>query len=471
MSAHLWSRSRRTLAALLVGFHLTAPQAASVVAAVAIVAAPVYAAPEPPAAARNVIFLIPDGMGTASVTLLRDADGVPTHLDSLLVGAAVTRAENTLVTESAAAATALACGYKTRTGVVGLDAEGRPVASLLEAARDRGMATGIVVTSRLTHATPAGFASHVRDRGREDEIAAQMMTQRIDLLFGGGRSFFLPRSAGGRRLDGRDLLADARGRGVTILERREEFLKPWSLPVLGLFNADHITYEIDRDATAEPSLQEMTRRALGALAQAPNGFFLMIEGSRIDHAGHDNDAATMLHELRAFDAAVGLAVDFARHDGRTLVVSVADHETGGMTLGRLRDGRSRYDCFPGVLKSVRASGYTIAGALRESAAPESTLAAFTGLDSLAPPDLALLREGLAGDTDLLASRLNEIVSRHALVGWTTGGHTGVDVGVYAFGPGAERFRGVQENSDVAWRVAAAAGLDLTAATVRLRAAK
>jgi len=434
----------------------------------ALAAAP-PAAPRAAPRLRNVIFLIPDGMGPAAVTLLREYEGRPTHLDSLLVGVCRTYSADSKVTDSAAAVTALACGIKTNNRMIGLDPAGRPVANLLEAAQSRGLATGLVVTSRITHATPAGFAAHVPERNQEEQIAAQMLEHRIDVLLGGGREYFLPRSAGGKRLDDRNLVSAARAQGYQYVATAAELRGPLRRPLLGLFDDDHMTYEADRDPAAEPSLAEMTGKTLDLLATDPDGFFVMIEGSRIDHAEHDDDAGATRYEMQAFDAAVGAAVSFARRDGQTLVVATADHETGGLSLGRLRSGNSLYAYYPEVLRGVRASGWKMVQAIRTGASGDSVLRVWAGLDSLGDADRTLLAEGIAGDDVSLDHNLNEIVSRRALIGWTTYGHTGIDVGLYAFGPGAELFRGVHDNTDVAGLIAGLMGFDLAGLTAKLRA--
>lgn len=450
-----------------------APPLAALLALLPLLLAGPSAAAGRPAAGqgpRNVIFLIGDGMGPAAVTLLRECQEQPTHLDSLLVGVCRTYSSDSRVTDSAAAVTALACGIKTKNGMIGLDPLDQPAANLLEGARARGLATGLVATSRITHATPAGFAAHVPERAQEGEIAAQMLKHRVDVLLGGGRGFFLPADGGGKRADGRDLLREAGDAGYQVLGSRADFLKPLRTPLLGLFHPDHMTLEIDRDAAKEPSLAEMTSAALTLLKQDPDGFFVMIEGSRIDHAEHDNDAGATLREMRAFDDAVGEAVAFARRDRHTLVVVTADHETGGLAIGRQRDGQSIYAFHPEVLERVRVSGWKMTRLLRGGAPLDSVMKACAGLDSLGDVDRSLVTKALAEKGDgPLDHAVNEIVSRRALVGWTTYGHTGIDVGLYAFGPGAERFRGVREDTDVAWTIADLARFDLKGITKRLRA--
>ena len=207
--------------------------------------------------------------------------------------------------------------------------------SVLEAAQAKGMATGLVATSTISHATPASFGSHVKSRKMEPEIAEQLIGNRINVLFGGGRKYFLPQShSGSGRKDDRDLLAEAREAGYTVIETANQLRWVHGPRVLGLFQLDSLT-----TFSPEPMLAEMTKKAITILDDTATdskkygkGFFLMVEGSQIDWACHSNDAETCVRQVLLFDEAVRTAVDFALADGRTLVVVTADHETGGLTI-------------------------------------------------------------------------------------------------------------------------------------------
>ncbi len=422
---------------------------------------------------HNVIFFISDGAGPASFTMGRDyrrivGDGQELAIDGMQVGSAHTYATDSRVTDSAAGATAFSAGVKTYNGAIAVDTLEQPVATLLEAAERRGMATGLVATSTITHATPAAFSAHVSSRGEEGEIAAQQIEQGIEVMFGGGRRFFLPEAEGGARNDGRNLIEEVRSKGGHIISTRDELNQTRATPVLGLFSMSHMAYEIDRDARTEPGLAEMTACAIDLLKDDPDGFFLMVEGSRIDHAQHGNDAAAAVREVLAFDEAIRVALDFARKDARTLVVSVSDHETGGLSLGRNIDGKGLYTWHPEVLAGVRASLGTITDAVaRDSRHPFQTLGEYTGLDDLSSEEKAMVQEALT-DKARLNAAIGEIISRRAVVGWTTGGHTAVDVNLYAFGPGSERLVGHHDNSWVGGAVADLLGFDLPALTEALR---
>ena len=424
-------------------------------------------------APRNVILMIADGGGPASFTMardyLRDRHG-PTALalDSILVGSVHTYSTDSRVTDSAAGATAFSTGVKSYNGAIAVNPDKQPLATLLEAAEERGMATGLIATSRVTHATPASFAAHVPDRWQENEIASQMMQQNVDLIFGGGRRHFLPGSQKGQREDERNLLEEAREDGYQVVTTRGALNRSLQLPVLGLFSMSHMDYEIDRDPSEEPSLEAMTRRGIKLLKERPEGFFLMIEGSRIDHAGHGNDPAAMLHDALAYNRAAAAVLQYARQNEHTLVLSVSDHETGGLSLGRNLDGSGVYAWHPDVLGRVRSSlPVMVNEVMEEGASPAAVLQKYAGIDTLSNAERALLEKSRAKGQSLKFA-LSDVISQRALLGWTTKGHTGVDVNLYAYGPGSARFRGHHDNTYLGQVLADLLEFDLNALTQSLR---
>jgi alkaline phosphatase len=289
---------------------------------------------------RNVIICIGDGMGINQIALTRmkaaGRDG-RLYIERMPVtGLVCTHSASALVTDSAAAGTALASGVKTTNGMIGMTPDGKEYVTILEAAKDKGMTTGLVVTSTITHATPATFASHVRSRKAEDAIAEQLIANRVNVLFGGGRKFFLPKSdPNSGRVDDTNLLAEAAEVGYTVITSKAELSDVRRPYVLGLFQLEALT-----TVPPEPSLTELTSRAIellqttnrGLFSRRPAGFFLMVEGSQIDWACHQNDVKGTIRQTLLFDQAVQAAIDFALRDGHTLVIVTADHETGGLTL-------------------------------------------------------------------------------------------------------------------------------------------
>ena len=429
-----------------------------------------YAQPERP---RNVILFVNDGTGPASYTMARDflrqQRGVH-HLvsDTVQTGAVTTYSTSSRVTDSAAGATAFATGIKTYNGAIAVDTLEQPVATLLEAAEARGMATGLIATSRITHATPASFSAHVPSRAQEAEIAAQQIEQGIEVFLGGGSRFYLPVDAGGARDDGRNLLDEAAAAGYTVATDRAGFDAADAAPFLGLLTPSHMAYEIDRDPAAEPSLAEMTAKAIELLEDDEDGFFLMIEASRIDHAAHGNDAAAHLHDVLAFEEAFAVALEYARSSGGTLVVATSDHETGGLTLGRSIDGAGVYAWNPDVLAAVQSSHFPMIEAiLREGRPAAEVFAEMAGVEDLTEEELVVLGAGMEDATALNAA-IGAILSERAVVGWTTVGHTAVDVPLFSYGPGREHFRGVLDNTRIGTAIAELLGFDLEALTRALR---
>ena len=411
-------------------------------------------AAEPPASdemverPRNVVLMIADGFGPASAALGAAAKGAPLALDGVLVGSVETSAADSRVTDSAAGATAYACGLKTYNGAVGYDADRRPCRTVLEAAEAAGLATGLVATSRVTHATPASFAAHVESRADEAEIARQLAASDVEVLFGGGGQHFAD-----------SLTAAMAAGGWTVVSDRDGYDRLGAVPAAALFAPSHMAYEVDRAGTDQPSLAEMATKALDLLAASADGrergFFLLIEGSRIDHAGHANDPAAHLGDVLAYDAAVAAVLDWAARDGRTLVVSTADHETGGMTLGR--DGVYAWD--PAPLLAATASFEAMVARVEAGEDVVDVVREGTGQEVDAATADALRGALAAGDGAALRGIVRDLESEPAGIGWTTSGHTAVDVGLYAAGPGAGRFAGRHANAEVGRRLAEALGLD------------
>ncbi len=424
-------------------------------------------------APRSLILFIADGVGPGHVELARLCADRPLHLDAILTGSIRTASANSATTDSAAAATAYATGWKTNNGVVAMYPEPRaadaadtaepprfiPVATLLETARLQGKATGLVATSTIQHATPAAFSSHLHQRSRYTDIALQQCHQAIDVLFGGGTRFLQTKEQGGAREDGRDLLRELADRGVAVVHDRAAMLALSSTPAWGLFAHEDLPCDIDRHLhPTQPSLPDMTATAIRLLQQAPNGFVLMVEGSKIDWAAHANDPVGVVSELLAFDAAVALALDYARTDGRTLVVAVSDHDTGGPSL---RDATTA----PQLIAKARLTGEGVArmlGDTRDEATLRQALATHYALDNLSDDEMAKV---VGVSAKALPGIIGPIFSQRAAVEWQGKGHTGIDVPLWAYGPRSPR--GLMENDQLGRSLFAALDLDPAAATSAL----
>lgn len=422
---------------------------------------------------RNVIVFISDGCGFATFALGRGfsetVGGSRPVFDTMLTGSVTTRSSHQRVTDSAASGTALACGVRTMNGRIATDTTGASIGTVLEAAERAGLWTGLVSTARITHATPAAFSSHVVDRAQEDVIAVQQLDQGIEVLLGGGLDHFLPLGGGGTRGDGRDLLREAVNAGYTVVRDADGLETAAALPLLGLFDATHMDFDIDREEGNEPSLAGMTRKALDLLSGSPHGFFVMIEAGRIDHAGHDKDAAAHVRELKAYEEAMRVALDFARQDGSTLIVATSDHETGGLTLGS--DGIYSWspEALTAVNRSLEVFREHLVPSLSGVADPDTVmdhvvdLAGESGMGPFDEIESIRLSEAVASGmsarrpeqavagrvSDVLADMLN----KRAGLGWSTTGHTAVDVPLYAFGPGSSLFTGTMDNDEFGRRLA------------------
>ncbi|AQQ53196.1 alkaline phosphatase [Planococcus lenghuensis] len=396
---------------------------------------------------KNVIFLIGDGMGPAYNTAYRafkDNQATPymekTAFDTYLVGMQQTYSwdPEQSVTDSAAAATSLAAGIKTYNGAIAVDMEKNDVKTVLETAKEDGKATGLVATSQINHATPASFGSHDESRHNYNDIADDYFDDlvngehKVDVLLGGGTSYF-------DRAD-RNLTAEFAEDGYGVVTTRAELLKDESDQLLGLFAPKGLDKAIDRNEET-PSLAEMTDEALERLSEDQDGFFLMVEGSQIDWAGHDNDIVGAMSEMEDFEKAFARAIEFAEQDEHTLVITTADHSTGGFALGR--DGEYKWD--PRPLQAAERTPDFMAAQIAAGSPVEEVLAEYINLDLTAEEVQSVKDAAASGKAVEIDNAIEHIFNIRSGTGWTTGGHTGVDVNVYAYGPQWEEFVGLHDN--------------------------
>jgi alkaline phosphatase len=282
---------------------------------------------------RNIVLMIADGAGVTHYTAARiylvGRDGKLAVDLMPVVGLVTNHSANRLVTDSAAAATAMATGHKTNNGFIGFDPDGQPMHTFFEDARAGGKSTGIVVTTEITDATAAVFYAHVKDRRFEEEVAEQLPGSGLDLVLGSGYWEFIPESKGGARLDGKDLIPEISKHGYHMVRTRSELLAAGqdNSKLLGLFRPSEIAA-----GGSGPSLHEMVDVALERLNRNPQGFVLMIEGSLIDTESHARNIRGALAEMQGFDQAVLSVLKFAQRQQDTLVVVTSDHETGGLLI-------------------------------------------------------------------------------------------------------------------------------------------
>ncbi|KAF0740778.1 hypothetical protein Ae201684_003908 [Aphanomyces euteiches] len=442
---------------------------------------------------RSVIMMIPDGTGPNIWTLARNMID-PTHkkmlhIDPLLRGTVQTYSNTSIITDSASSATAYSTGFKTFDAAIGVDMEKKPLGTILEAAKARGMVVGMIVTSRVTHATPASFAAHIDDRDLENDIADQYCANtNLDFLLGGGKRHFSDAC-----------LAKLKAANYTLSYDKDDLAayrkaneQSGALRIFGLYHKSHMSYEVDRirGETKEPSLSEMTEHIFVILKNnkiaQKHGFFLMIEGSRVDHAGHSNDAGSMGKEAIEFDNTVGVVKKFVYSNPNVAMISAADHGTGGITLGR--DGVYKWFPEPMVkqlmstewmesLFSKERATYDEASALKKitdlitkntatTEVPENWITIFKG-------EVKKLVADPKYKTDNLLVYMGQCISETARIAWTTIGHVGTDVNLYCAGPSVftRRCNGNHDNTHVNEIMTNYLNLDLQPITLKLRGFK
>ncbi|WP_409290645.1 alkaline phosphatase [Peribacillus sp. SCS-37] len=438
---------------------------------------------------KNFIMMVMDGTNSDAVTLARWYKGRKLALDEILSGGVRTYSYRSAITDSAAAGTALATGRKTIVDAIGMapkDVSGQlapgtnggrfsprqelleknvtdglvPAASILEAAKKAGKAAGIVSTSPVQHATPAAFSAHVENRANYEDIAEQQVYQGIDVVLGGGMTFLLPEN----RRDKADLVKTIFQSGYAYSDNKDMMNQATPGKLWGSFAPWAIANELDRKQffPQQPSLADMTKKALGSLSRDKDGFFLFVEGSKVDWAAHQNDPAGMVSEILSFDAAVKEALDFAKKDGNTLVVAVTDHGNSGLTIGNGKTDKTYAVSSPSTfIKPLKKAKVTLEGAMWLLKKDRSNLreaAEKYGLAPLSKDEWRRLRraEGDAG----LEREMARMLAKRANLGFTTHGHTGEDVFLYSYGPG--RPSGLINNIDIPRLVSGYWGVDLDA---------
>jgi alkaline phosphatase len=412
----------------------------------------------------NVIILVPDGCSQSIQTASRLYKGEPLVLDDMVTGTVSTSMANSLITGSAAAATAFATGHKTTVRFLGIGPRTddllpgfiptaepyAPVASVLEAANLKGKAVGLISTSRITHATPAAYACHIQDRGWDNDIMENIVYEDVDVVFGGGFRHLIPQgetyttsfgdSWGGKRTDGQNLYEVLLSRGYSVVDSKDQMDAVTNGKVWGLFDDSHLDPEMDREMLhpTQPSLAEMTEKAIELLSKDKDGFFLMVEGSQVDWAGHNNDPIYMITDFLEFDETVQVAVDYANNNRRTLVLVFPDHNTGGMTIGNYGPIGGDYTTLTYEDLIGPLEGMTMtSGALQEMiplpvsiTGLKDTISAYWGIDITDDQAQDIL--DLSEIKPLNYAIAHIISHEYTAFGWTTFGHTGEDVPLWAY---------------------------------------
>lgn len=450
-----------------------------------------------PGFAKNVIVMIPDGMSHPGVTLTRWVynDGKPLHMDSLASGLIKTHNADTAIADSAPAGTAMATGVKTQDKLVGVKPEKatlpgstpvandglNPTASILEAAKLEGKSVGIVATSEIQHATPADFSTHAIHRNLYTSIGEQQVYQQLDVVLGGGSDYLLPDPKQSsdpkskQRIDGENMVSAIKSLGYQYVTNRTDFLNVKSGKLWGAFAPGAMSKDLVKPST-EPSLAEMTQKSIDLLSKNKKGFFLMVEGSQVDWAAHGNQTVGIISEIKAFDDAVGVALQYAKSNKDTLLIVATDHGNSGISIGDMST-TSTYpehpvSYFTDVLKQAKITEEKAASLINPERTNVKEVMAQLGIKDLTSDEEAVIvnakgtKDGKAFDNSLI--EISKLVSKRAHIGYTTGGHTGEDVVLYTYASSSlNQLTGTIQNTDIALYSAKALGLNLKTATDKL----
>lgn len=432
---------------------------------------------------KYVFLLIGDGMGIAQKQLakyyVQQSTGQREYVMAMekfpVTGVNTTHSSNSLITDSAAAGTALATGTKTNNNIISKLPNGKDLKTIAEAAKEKGMATGIITTTTITHATPAVFASHNISRNNEQEIALDYLDSDVDFFAGGGVSYFLPKSY---NENGKDPMGNAlyskRKDEINVLEELKnnnykvfygeksanefnDYQPKKDEKIFAAFTNSHLPYEIDRINQGKkiPSLAEMTKKAIDKLSLNQNGFFMMVEGGKIDHACHAHDPVAAVNDTLAFDEVVKTAYDFyTKYPEETLIVVTADHETAGLGIGFDQERPLKLE----VLKEAKLTTDAFSSYNSKNGSIENFLKDNYGLRDLSKDQQNRLQEAIKKNN--YATIAAEIISEKANIDWTTWGHSAVPVITYAIGVGEEEFTGTYDNVDIPNKISEIFGFEL-----------
>jgi len=396
-----------------------------------------------PSVPKNIVILIGDGMGPAYTSAYRYYKDNPetqeieqTVFDRLLVGTASTYPARVsgYVTDSAASATALATGVKSYNGAISVDTDKQALPTIMEMAKKRGLSTGVAVTSQINHATPAAFLTHNESRKNYDEIASSYLNTDADVMLGGGQKFF-PRK----------LIQQFEAKGYRYLSDFSQLDSVIEPKVIGLFAEVQLPWAIDEAGAHK--LSKMTAKALELLSQNEKGFVLLVEGSLIDWAGHNNDIATAMAEMDEFANTLEVVEQYVRQNNDTLMIATADHNTGGLSIG----ANGEYSWKTDIIRAVKSSPANIAANALADSSWKDELVSKLGFE-LSTDELTQLSRARMQGQEVMATAIKKLIDNRSNTGWTTGGHTGMDVQVFASGPASKLFGGYQDNTDIALKI-------------------
>jgi len=476
--------------------------------------------PRPGQKPRHIIMLIADGMSQGTLTCAdllsqmtrkRGTEWVKLYSHpAAFTGLMNMRSLNSLVTDSSAASSSWGSGSRIANGAVNVLPDGRELTPLYTLFKDAGWKRGLVTTTEITHATPAGFAANDGKRSSAEAIARQYLERRVDVLLGGGRKFYDPK----KRKDKADLWKEHRAAGYHVaLDKAALDKAPLDKPWLGTFSESHLPFTVDWNQSRDlqrtvPTLAEMTRAALRKLERAEH-FILQVEGGRVDHGAHSNDAAGAFFDQIAFDEALEVCLEFQQRTPDTLLVITTDHGNANPGLNGIgKNYVASSPLFANLLEFksstellLKRLGVTTSSS--ETAASDAETKNVAKAEAKAPaapkpaPPATLIQKAIAdacgykapiAKCDALArviekkglvmfetmnsttAQLGQLLANHTGVGWTSGAHTADYVAVASLGPGAEKFRGFIQNTDVFRHFLDFAGIDFKNPEMPLMAA-
>ena len=411
--------------------------------------------------AKNVIMMIADGMSTEGITLARQVKGGSLAIDEISVGSVITSWANGPITDSAPGGTVYAAGEKTNNKYIGTSVNDTPMASILEGAESVGKATGIIATSEITHATPGDFTAHTNNRKYYNQILQQQINQDMEVVLGGGfnkpSGFSSEVQADEFTSYYEEQVNNIKEEGFDFITTKDELTSYNGDKLWGSFADADLKYDFDRQSdndNVQPSLAEMTDKAIEVLNKDEDGFFLMIEGSKVDWAAHANNTVGIVSDILAFDEAVKKAVEFAKADGNTVVVVTTDHGNSGITIGSSYYNeniesydKATYANTTDLLKNatITEERFNEISSGKSDAEIKELALKYYGID-LTDEELAIVK-GEQGEGRKVGIR--EVIARRVGIGYTTGGHTGEQVYLGVYSPSdVELLEGVVDNTEV-----------------------
>ncbi len=410
---------------------------------------------------KNVIMLIADGMSTEAITLARHTKGDSLAMDEISVGSVITSWANGPITDSAPGGTVYAAGEKTNNKYIGTSVNDTPMASILEGAESVGKATGIVATSEITHATPGDFTAHTNNRKYYNQILQQQINQDMEVVLGGGfnkaSGFSSEVSSDEFESYYEEQVNNIKEEGFDFITTKDQLTSYDGDKLWGSFADADLKYDFDRQSdndNVQPSLAEMTNKAIEVLNKDEDGFFLMVEGSKVDWAAHANNTVGIVSDILAFDEAVKAAIEFAKTDGNTVVVVTTDHGNSGITIGSSYYNeniesydKATYENTTDLLKNatITEERFNEIASGKSNDEIKAIAKKYYGID-LNDEELAIVK-GEQGEGRQVGIR--EVIARRVGIGYTTGGHTGEQIYLGVYAPSdVELLEGVVDNTEV-----------------------